>query len=85
MKFDVHQRFILIYISFQFHEITLSGYLVRASNGQMAGRTEWDGKTDGRIDINKTISLRLWRGIKKNAINFDFNIGVYTYYVRLWC
>ena len=33
-KLDVHQRIIVIYICFKFHEILFSDYLVMAPNGQ---------------------------------------------------
>ena len=41
-------------------------------DGRMDGQTEWtdrrNGRTDGRTDDAKTISLRLRQGIKRQAL-----------------
>ena len=52
-KLDMHHIVLVIYLYYKFHEIPFSGYLGMAR----------DGRTVGRTDTDKTISLRLRRGI----------------------
>ena len=59
----MYQRVTMIYIYIKFHEILFDSYLVMAEDERN------DGQMEGRTDMEKTISLRLRRGIILNVTN----------------
>ena len=61
-KLDVHQRIMEIYIHFKFQQIPLVGYLLMALDG-----------CDRQTNMEKTISLHVWQGIKMANPKQNYN------------